>query len=146
MCPKGVLHAILGEKYFLGATFFKARLGSSPSYTWYSIWDARDLLAARIGWKVGDGRSISILEHLWLPRPSTFHLIVHFTSIPNGLKVAFLITPQNEWDEALIQIEFYSTDADCILGIPPRGEYAKDELIWDFEKSGCIIVTVRSGI
>ncbi|KAL0433664.1 UNVERIFIED_CONTAM: hypothetical protein Slati_2700700 [Sesamum latifolium] len=48
----GVLHVVLRQKYFSGATFFEPRLGSSPSYTWRSIWEARDLLAAGIDGKL----------------------------------------------------------------------------------------------
>ncbi|KAL0345659.1 UNVERIFIED_CONTAM: hypothetical protein Sradi_4397200 [Sesamum radiatum] len=117
MCPGSVLHAILGQKYFPGVTFFEARLGLSPSYTWRSIWDARDVFAARIRWK----------------------LIVHRTLIPNGLKVASLTTPDNEWDEALVRHEFCTVDAYCIFGIPFPGVEARDELIWHYEKSGRFI-------
>ncbi|KAL0401022.1 UNVERIFIED_CONTAM: hypothetical protein Slati_4132100 [Sesamum latifolium] len=129
MYPGGILLAVLGQNYFPSATFFEARLGSSLLYTWRSIWDARDLLAAGIRWKVGDGRSISIAEHPWLPRPSTFQLIARPSSLPNGLKVMALITPLNEWDEALIRSEFCPADADCILGIPLQGADAREKLI-----------------
>ncbi|KAL0449222.1 UNVERIFIED_CONTAM: hypothetical protein Slati_1478600, partial [Sesamum latifolium] len=132
----GVLSAVLGQKYFPGATFFEARLGSSPSLTWRSIWDARNLLAAGIRWKVGNGRSISILGHPWLPRPSTFQLIGCPLSLPCELKVASLITTGREWNAALIRMEFCSLDTDCILGIPLQGVNPTDELVWHLEKNG----------
>ncbi|KAL0319750.1 UNVERIFIED_CONTAM: hypothetical protein Sradi_5236500 [Sesamum radiatum] len=44
--PKSLPHQILSQKYFLGLTFFEARLGAWPSYTWRSVWETRDILAA----------------------------------------------------------------------------------------------------
>ncbi|KAL0433543.1 UNVERIFIED_CONTAM: hypothetical protein Slati_2688600 [Sesamum latifolium] len=63
LCPGNILHAVIGQKYFPGATFFEARLGASPSYTWRSIWDSRDILAAGIRWKIGDGNDVCIVGH-----------------------------------------------------------------------------------
>ncbi|KAL0430810.1 UNVERIFIED_CONTAM: hypothetical protein Sradi_0707000 [Sesamum radiatum] len=76
----GILNEVLDQKYFLGSTFFEARLGSSPSLTWRSIWDARDLLAAGIRWKVGNGRSITVLGYPWLPAPRLSSLLPPFFS------------------------------------------------------------------
>ncbi|KAL0419035.1 UNVERIFIED_CONTAM: hypothetical protein Sradi_1317000 [Sesamum radiatum] len=116
--------------------FSEARLGSSPSYTWQSIWDARYLLVAGIRWKDGNGHSIAILGHLWLPRPSTFQLIGRPTSISSELKVATLISLKHEWNESLVKTEFCFMDAHCIFGIPLHGADSHDELVWHFEKSG----------
>ncbi|KAL0378895.1 UNVERIFIED_CONTAM: hypothetical protein Sradi_3195000 [Sesamum radiatum] len=88
-------------KYFPGATSFEARLGSSPSYIWRSIWEARDLLAAGIRWQVGDGHSSLILGHPWLPRPSTFQPIALPVSLRGDTSVASLITANKDWNEAL---------------------------------------------
>ncbi|KAL0394339.1 UNVERIFIED_CONTAM: hypothetical protein Slati_4400100 [Sesamum latifolium] len=102
MGTRGVLNAVLRQKYFPGATFFEARLGSFSSYIWRSIWEARDLLAAGIRWQVGDGHSILILEHPWLLRPSTFQPIARPVSLRGDTSVASLITSNKDWNEALI--------------------------------------------
>ncbi|KAL0401240.1 UNVERIFIED_CONTAM: hypothetical protein Slati_4153900 [Sesamum latifolium] len=80
----GVLNAVLRQKYFPEATFFEARLGLSPSYTWRSIWEARDLLVAGIRWQVGDGNSILILGIHGSHDPQPFSLspvLPHFEAI-----------------------------------------------------------------
>ncbi|KAL0448462.1 UNVERIFIED_CONTAM: hypothetical protein Slati_1402600 [Sesamum latifolium] len=102
------------HKYFPGTTFLEARLGVSPSYTWRSIWAARDILAAGIRWKVGNGRSISTVEHPWLPRPMTFQLLKHPVSLMENSRVSQLITSEHEWNETFIRTELCPEDADCI--------------------------------
>ncbi|KAL0446309.1 UNVERIFIED_CONTAM: putative ribonuclease H protein [Sesamum latifolium] len=136
LCPGTVLHSVLCHKYFPGATFFEARLGVSPSFTWRSIWEARHVIAAGIRWKVGNGQSISIMGHPWLPRPSTFQLICRPTNLSEDSTVSTLITPNQEWDEHLIRTEFCALDADCILGISIGGSSVFDELVWHFEGNG----------
>ncbi|KAL0456645.1 UNVERIFIED_CONTAM: hypothetical protein Slati_1003700 [Sesamum latifolium] len=71
----GLLHSILSQKYFPSSTFLEARIGSSPSLTWRSIWGARDVLAAGLRWRVGDGKNIPIKGHPCLPCPGNFQLI-----------------------------------------------------------------------
>ncbi|KAL0449190.1 UNVERIFIED_CONTAM: hypothetical protein Slati_1475400 [Sesamum latifolium] len=110
----GVLHAILNQKYFLGATLFEVRLGSSPSYPWRSIWDIQDLFAAIIRWQ----------------------LIARPVSLRGDLTMPSVIMAYKKWNEALIQTEFRFADANCIFGIPLRGTDGKDALIWHFEKNG----------
>ncbi|KAL0378748.1 UNVERIFIED_CONTAM: hypothetical protein Sradi_3180300 [Sesamum radiatum] len=136
MCSDSVVHTILSHKYFRGSTFFEAKLGSSPSYTWRSLWATRDILAAGLRWQVGNGHSISVVGHPWLPRPMTFQLIRRPISLTEYSKVAQLIRATNVWDEPLIRAEFAPEDAECILNIIPRGQDVEDELIWHYETNG----------
>ncbi|KAL0432092.1 UNVERIFIED_CONTAM: hypothetical protein Sradi_0835200 [Sesamum radiatum] len=127
---------VLSSKYFRGSTFFEAKLGSTPSYTWRSIWATRDILAAGLHWRVGNGNSIRVLGHPWLPRPMTFQLIRRHFSLTEHSKVAQLILASNEWNEPLIRAEFSPEDTGCILSISPRGQEVEDELIWHYEAHG----------
>ena len=47
----------------------EAALGNNPSYVWWSLLEAGELIQAATMWKVGDGRSIKIDDHRWLPHP-----------------------------------------------------------------------------
>ncbi|KAL0345945.1 UNVERIFIED_CONTAM: hypothetical protein Sradi_4425800 [Sesamum radiatum] len=136
MCPDSVAHQVLSTKYFQGSTFFEAKLGSAPLYTWRSIWATRDILAAGLHWRVGNGNSIRVFGHPWLPRPMTLSLLDALFSLPEHSKVAQLILASNEWDEPLICAEFSPEYADCILSINPRGQEVEDELIWHYEVHG----------
>ena len=52
-----------------------ASLGSSPSYTWRSIFQSLEVIKSGTRWRVGNGRLIHIWEDKWLPTPSTFKVI-----------------------------------------------------------------------
>ncbi|KAL0454800.1 UNVERIFIED_CONTAM: hypothetical protein Slati_0819200 [Sesamum latifolium] len=136
ICPDSVIHKILSHKYFRGSTFFEAKLGSTPSYTWRSLWATWDILAAGLRWQVGNGNSIAVVGHPWLPQPMTFQLIRRPISLPEHSKVAQLIMTSNDWDEPLVCAEFSPEDADCILNIILRGQDVEDELIWHYETNG----------
>lgn len=48
--PASLLARIYSVKYFPNTSFWNARLGSYPSFTWKSIFAARKLLVDEIGW------------------------------------------------------------------------------------------------
>ncbi|KAL0449286.1 UNVERIFIED_CONTAM: hypothetical protein Slati_1485000 [Sesamum latifolium] len=137
---EGLLQSILKHKYFLNSTLLDARIGSSPSLTWRSLWNTRDLLVAGLRWRVRDGKSIPIKGQPWLPRPGTFQLIGQHANLAEDTKVVALITLAHEWDAALIRSEMWPIDSNCILSIRLRETGALDELIWHFERSGKFIV------
>ncbi|KAL0361692.1 UNVERIFIED_CONTAM: hypothetical protein Sradi_3853700 [Sesamum radiatum] len=60
----------------------EARLGACPSYTWQSVFASRDIIAVGIRWQVGNGNSIAIWGHPWLPRSVTFQLLERPATFP----------------------------------------------------------------
>ncbi|KAL0355533.1 UNVERIFIED_CONTAM: putative mitochondrial protein [Sesamum radiatum] len=134
------LSKVLGHKYFPDSTFFEARLGSAPSYTWRSMLATRDLLVAGVRWEIGDGKSIPLVGQPWLPRPLSFQLICKPKTLMDDTKVSALINSCYEWNKELVEAEFFSPDAECILGIKLRGNGLQDKLIWHYEKNGCFSV------
>ncbi|KAL0410634.1 UNVERIFIED_CONTAM: hypothetical protein Slati_3653100 [Sesamum latifolium] len=118
--PNNVLQSVLCQKYFPHGSFFDSKLGSSPSYTWRSIWETRDLLAAGLRWKVGDGTSILIMGHPWIPRLITFQPICHPLSLPPTAKVSALLTEDKAWnicrdDAETVRIREEAGSSGCIL-------------------------------
>ena len=63
--PNSLFSRIFKAKYFPWCSFFKAKLGSNPSYIWQSILVARKLLATSIQWKIGNGMSVNIWDDDW---------------------------------------------------------------------------------
>ena len=55
-------------RYFPNCSFMKVKMGNNPSFVW-SLLETRDLIWAATVWKVGDGESIKIDDHRWLPLP-----------------------------------------------------------------------------
>ena len=50
----------------------EADLGDNPSFVWRSLLEARDLIKAGSRWQVGDGKSIGVMSHAWLPDAPVF--------------------------------------------------------------------------
>ncbi|KAL0416101.1 UNVERIFIED_CONTAM: hypothetical protein Slati_3442000 [Sesamum latifolium] len=91
MKPNNTLHQVLRQRYFPNATFFKAKLGGSLSFTWRSLLRTKDLLIAGIRWRIWDGMSVSIVGVPWLPRPHTFELIFPPCLLSGDTKVSTLL-------------------------------------------------------
>ncbi|KAL0416664.1 UNVERIFIED_CONTAM: hypothetical protein Slati_3498300 [Sesamum latifolium] len=129
-----VLNTILKHKYFPNNSFFGSRLGASPSYTWKSLWGARDVLAAGMRWRVGDGSSIMIIGHPWIPRFDSFQPICRPVSLPPDSRVASLLTNNKDWNIDLIKKEFFPIDTDIILDIKlgRTAECSSNAQQWDF--------------
>ncbi|XP_030969612.1 uncharacterized protein LOC115989874 [Quercus lobata] len=73
--PSSLAARILKAKYFPYEDILNAGLGSSPSFTWRSIFQSIEVIKNGTRWRVGNGRLIHIWEDKWLPTPSTFKVI-----------------------------------------------------------------------
>ena len=56
-------------RYFPTCSFMEVGLGFNPTYVWRSLLEAREMIRVATVWKVGDGRSIKLEDHKWLPHP-----------------------------------------------------------------------------
>ncbi|KAG8480403.1 hypothetical protein CXB51_025112 [Gossypium anomalum] len=88
-------------KYFPKANFMSAKLGSYPSYTWHSIWGARQLLKEGMGWQIGNGDSINIWNDSWLPGPGSGRIRCQ------NMDIRFTqVSETNTWKQDIIQSIF----------------------------------------
>ncbi|KAL0417061.1 UNVERIFIED_CONTAM: hypothetical protein Slati_3538000 [Sesamum latifolium] len=115
-------------------------MSSSPSFTWRSLLAAREILVNGLRWKVGDGHTIPICGQPWLPRPTTFQLILNPQTLTTNARVKDIITASREWNTELIKSEFHPYDAECILGINLGDAGDQDELVWHYDKQGKLSV------
>lgn len=58
--PKSLAYRILQAKYFPRSDFLNARLGYNLSYLWRSLLASNNLVHEGMGWRIGDGKSVSI--------------------------------------------------------------------------------------
>ena len=93
--PDSLVAQLLKAKYYPLTRVLEVHLGSNPSLTWRSIWNAMDLLKAGLRWRIGDGESVQIFEDRWIPRPHTFKTISTPLSLPENAKVSSLIHPSS---------------------------------------------------
>ena len=114
----------------------EAKLGYNPSFVWRSLLEARELIRAASVWKVGDGKSIKVDDHRWLPHPPQFR-----PEAKKNMRVCDLFNPDTrQWHQQLLFHTFMpNTMAEiqlCNLGTTPD----RDKLIWKENKKGVFSV------
>ena len=124
---------MLKAKYFKNSHFLEAKTRSNPSFV-SILWD-RQVLQICIKWRVGRGEKVKIHFSNWLPRPMSFKPIVRSMLLANT-RVSELIGPNHRWNEALIQQNFATDDAETIMRILLPSEPKEDEMLWHYDKKG----------
>lgn len=116
--------------YFPNCSFTEAKLGHNPSFVWRSLLETRDLIRAATIWKVGDGRSINIDDHRWLPHPPQFKL-----DADHNIRVSDLFNPNTrQWHLQLLLNTFRPTTVADIQLINLGTTTTYDKLIWKENK------------
>ena len=103
------------------------------SYTWHSILGVWDIMLIRSRWLVGDGQSVEAWNSCWLPRSSTFKVIMPRPSHLPNVQVCDLIDYENAyWYESLVREFFLPIEAEMILAVPLCASWPHDKLIWHY--------------
>ncbi|KAK9993090.1 hypothetical protein SO802_022793 [Lithocarpus litseifolius] len=109
----------------------EADLGSNPSFVWCSLLQARELITAGSAWKIGDGQTVGIESHKWLPRPPWLK-----PGADRSLKVCHLFDAvTRQWNRPLIHSLFHASTRDDILRIKLGDARTRDKLHWIETKS-----------
>ena len=88
-------------------------------------------------WRVGNGDSIKIWQHSWLPRKHPPQLLSYPSSFMENAKVAMLIDGSTrQWNEELIGGIFASDEVAIIKNIPLGRIALEDVLIWPHSSNG----------
>ena len=128
--PKSLIARVLKARYFPTGNILSASLGSSPSYSWRSIFNSLCVIRKGSRWRVGNGKQIHIWEDKWLPTPSTHKVISPPTSTPIYPMVSSLIdTDTKRWRSEIIRSTFLPFEADTILKIALSHSLPDDKLI-----------------
>ena len=117
--PSSLAARVLKAKYFPYGDILNASLGSSPFYTWRSIFHSLEVIKKGTRWRVGNGRLIHIWEDKWLPTPSTYKVITHPRDFDGFPMVSSLIDQETKWwKTSVVRALFLPFEADTILKIP----------------------------
>lgn len=73
--PDSLLSQVYQACYFKPDILLNAPLGSRPSATWRSIWQAREYLLMGLRFRVGNRNGISIWADPWIPEDGKFKVI-----------------------------------------------------------------------
>ena len=122
-----LFYRVYKARYFPTCSFMEAELRSNPSYVWRSLLYARELLREGSIWSIGDGRTVGIQSHKWLPHPPKFQECVDLSLKVND----FINTHTNQWDRAKVNSWFLPQSRDEVLKIQLGNVEARDKLVWN---------------
>lgn len=132
--PNSLVALILKAKYYSSKDFLRAEMGVNSTYTWWSIWSAQRILEVGLRWKVGDGRSISILNDCWLPGVGNCR--IQSDQISNEFNmVSDLIVPnEGRWNILLVRSLFSKEEVKRVLCISVAASGQEDVQVWSGDK------------
>ena len=127
---------VFSAKYFPSGNILDANVHPRCSYACWSILQACDVINKRAVWRVGDGSTIDVWGHRWLPAldhnkvisPRLDSLVMH---------VKDLFYPGTRiWDSGLLERTFLPWDAEMIKVIPVSEGWVADLLNWPLTPDG----------
>ncbi|KAA3477433.1 reverse transcriptase [Gossypium australe] len=135
---------VLKAKYFPNGQFLNSRLGNSSSYTWKSIWAAKDALRKGLVWRVGRGTNISIDNDAWIQDAFNFRLSSEVDSMRDLNAHMLIDNNERKWKVELIKYTFAEEDVERILRIPLASDPHDDFLAWGVNMQHKKLVTDSS--
>ncbi|XP_074306435.1 uncharacterized protein LOC141641679 [Silene latifolia] len=134
---------VLGGKYFPNRSFMKVELGTSPSYTWRSIYEAKEALMVGIRRRVCNGLSTRVWYDPWVSGTKTRMVLSPMDAADDELLAAELLDVSGKaWDISKVRKFFHPFEQQHILNTRIGGSGEEDEWVWDLEKGS--IYSVRS--
>ena len=109
---------ILKAVYFLEGSILEAELGSHPSQIWRSILDGHDVLIQGFVRRIGDGETMEVWRHNWIPSDRVRRPITSLSQYPPKLVSELIDSTTASWKEDLIRATLTRFDAEEILKIP----------------------------
>jgi len=132
-----LVYRLLKARYFRSGELMTAALGSKPSFTWRSIWGAREMIEHGSRWLIGNGETVRVWTDRWLPRPYSFRPITSGQGTDTSTLVAEFIDKANgRWKEREVRETFLPCDAKIIYSLPLCLTWPNDKLIWHFSANG----------
>lgn len=89
-----------------------------------------------LGWQVGKGDKISIINHAWIPGSIDYKLASRIINCNLELVAVLIDFESREWRKETITRVFNVADGDHILRIPLIAVPHEDEIIWRCEALG----------
>ena len=97
----------------------EAKDSRGGSYAWRSILKGRDVIQRGSRWRVGDGKSINIWQHKWIPRKNSSLVASYPIESMENCSVAVLIDEnERRWNEEVIDGIFSPEEAAIIKKNP----------------------------
>uniref|UniRef100_A0A803Q1S7 Reverse transcriptase domain-containing protein n=1 Tax=Cannabis sativa TaxID=3483 RepID=A0A803Q1S7_CANSA len=139
--PHSLVAILLKARYFPQTSFLHSGKGHRPSLVWSSITWGKELLQSGLRKSIGDGTTINIFNDAWIPGYGKLHYLRYNSNA--DMTVASLLTPDKQWNHALIQSLFPSDISQAITAIPLHPISIHDTYFWSLKPHGSY--TVNSG-
>lgn len=130
--PDKLVSKIYKARYYPNGTYLNAKIGANPSFIWRSVLQVQALLKQGVRCRVGNGRSINVLDDPWLPSEHNPYIHSISESLRNQKVISLLDTVEGSWEVLDL---FEERDANMILSIPVNTE-ENDTWYWRREKMG----------
>lgn len=110
--PGALVSRLLKARYYPHCSLFEADRKGGSSYTWSSLWEAKESMKPGVRWVLGDGNSISIYGDKWLRGKPNFCVETGYnTAMTRDVKVSeFFLRNCKAWNEDKIRNTFSSVD------------------------------------
>lgn len=140
--PNSLMAKTLKGKYFPNSSFLESKLSPMASFTWRSIWSARDLLQKGLKKVVGSGHSVDIWADPWVPSLKNFRPMLVTGTVPEEPRTVSDLICNGRWDNTKLHSLFQPWEIEAITRIPISQVVTEDKWEWHFTKHGEF--TVRS--
>ena len=103
-----LLYRVFKSKFFPSGNIFDAAVPAKCSYAWRSILQAREVVQKGAIWRAGDGLSIKVWEHRWLPNPAHSKILSPRLNSAISQVSELLLPNAQSWNVDLIDHTFMS--------------------------------------
>ena len=134
--PNSLTAQIYKARYFKDTSFLEASLGSSPSFIWRSLLEAKNVILTGSSWRVGTGNDINIIGQPWLGNKENAFVTTVSPSIVNQKVSSLMCTGTRNWDWEVIADIFNNRDQESIQATIIEEELDSDMLQWDWDITG----------
>ena len=118
-------------------SFWAAKIGYKPSYSWKRIHKARELLEEGTRWNIGNGATVSIWKDKWLSISKVNRILTAPRILdPNSTVKELIDHAEHRWRNDLAEQIFNPLQAAKIQSIPLGDANRTDYLVWQHSKTG----------
>lgn len=138
--PSSLLSKFFKSFYFPYSFFMQCDNSTRSSFVWRGLLRGKQLLEQGLGWRVGNGESIPILNLNCLPGTSSFKLFSPPSDPSPPFLMADLIIKKGEvwnWDTSKIHIMISPIHVDRILLLPVSPAHLPANIDGTFSVKGC---------
>ena len=128
------------SKYFPKESILKCKPLKNASWIWQGLMGTRSLIDKGLIRRIGNGRSISIWEHNWIPGATTGKS-TSSKPLNCDLKMVNELICHKRWNRNITFRIFNNNDAERILNIPPSLSGRVDSYYWQPQVGGTYIVS-----